>query len=356
MQGLQPLRRRPPTDIEPMTIQQPALARSRSSRRALVTAFTLAGLLISPWIADDAQAQTTYPTRTITLLVGSAPGGSNDVFARAIARGMQEAWGQSVVVENKPAAGGVLANALTSKAAPDGYTLVVLSSTFTTGAAIRTNLPYDATRSFAPVAMLAKGPMLITVSKKTPFQTLEDLVAAGRANPGKLNYGTSGVGSINQFATELFADAAHIKLTHVPYKGMNPAVTDLIGGQIDVLFASAPSLLAHVRADKIRALAVTTDARSPVAPELPSLDESGLQRAAVDLWWGVLAPAGTPAAIVEKLNAGISKIVQADEMKSFFLREGAEPVSMSPGEFALHLANEIARWKRVAAAADIQPE
>ena len=302
------------------------------------------------------QAQSSYPTHSITLLVGSAPGGSNDVFARAIAKGLQEAWGQPVVVENKPAAGGVLANALTAKAAPDGYTLVVLSSTFTTGAAIRTNLPYDAIRSFTPVAMLAKGPMLITVSQHTPFRNVNDLIAYGRANPGKLNYGTSGVGSINQFATELFADAANIKLTHVPYKGMNPAVTDLIGGQIDILFASAPSLLSQVRAEKIRALAVSTDGRSPVAPDLPSLDEYGLQRASVDLWWGVLAPAGTPDAIVEKLNAKISQIVRGEEMKAFFLREGAQPASMSPGEFARHLSDEIARWRQVAAAADIQPE
>ena len=316
----------------------------------------LTGLAASSLMASGAYAQAEYPTRTITLLVGSAPGGSNDVFARAIAKGLQQAWGQPVVVENKPAAGGILANALTAKAAPDGYTLVVLSSTFTTGAAIRTNLPYDAIRSFAPVAMLAKGPMLITVSKHTPFRTLNDLIDYGRKNPGKLNYGTSGVGSINQFATELLAEAANVKLTHVPYKGMNPAVTDLIGGQIDVLIASAPSLLSQVHAGKIRALAVSTNGRSPVTPDLPSLDEYKLQRAAVDLWWGVLAPAGTPKAIVDKLNAKIGQIVGGEEMKAFFLREGAQPAAMTPAEFARHLDDEIARWKKVAAAADIRPE
>lgn len=301
-------------------------------------------------------AQTSYPTRTITLLVGSAPGGSNDVFARAIAKSLQESWGQPVIVENKPAAGGILANTLTAKAAPDGYTLVVLSSTFTTGAAIRTNLPYDALRSFTPVAMIAKGPMLITVSKTTPFQNIGQLIEYARANPGRLNYGTSGVGSINQFATEIFADAAGINVTHVPYKGMNPAVTDLIGGQIDILFASAPSLLAQVRADKIRALAVTTDKRSPVTPDLASLGEFGLQRAAVDLWWGVLAPAGTPPAIVTKLNARIAEVVESPDMKSFFLREGATPATVSPEEFTTYLTQEIERWKQIAAAANIQPE
>ena len=339
-----------------MRLQRFQAPHRTASRAALAAYLALAGATAASLWASEAVAQVAYPPRTIPLLVGSAPGGSNDVFARAIAKGLQEAWGQPVVVENKPAAGGILANALTAKAAPDGYTLVVLSSTFTTGAAIRTNLPYDATRSFAPVAMLAKGPMLITVSKHTPFRTLDDLVAYGRANPGKLNYGTSGVGSINQFATELFAEAANVKLTHVPYKGMNPAVTDLIGGQIDVLFASAPSLLSQVHADKIRALAVSTVGRSPVAPDLPSLDEFGLQRAAVDLWWGLLAPAGTPGPIVDKLNAKISQIVSGEDMKAFFLREGAQPAAMTPAEFARHLEDEIARWKQVASAADIQPE
>ncbi len=320
-------------------------------RRRLLTPLLL---LLLPGPA--ASEQMAYPSRPITLLVGSAPGGSNDIFARAIGKQLQQAWGQAVVVENKPAAGGVLANAIAAKSIPDGHTLVVLSSTFTTGAAIRTNLQYDAVKSFSPIAMLAKGPLFITVSNHTPFKSIAELVAYSRANPAKLNYGTSGVGSINQFATELFADAAQIKLTHVPYKGMNPAVTDLIGGQIDVIVASAPSLLTHIKADKIRALAVTTATQSGVAPYLPALGDSGYQRAAVDLWWGVLAPAGTPVPIVEKLNNEINKIVASDEMRSFFLKEGAESVQMSATEFAQYIAEEIARWKQVAIAADIQPE
>lgn len=341
---------------KPVSPPLPDIPPRRAPRAHVARVLALACGLASFLVAGLAQAQTDYPSRTITLLVGSAPGGSNDVFARAIAKGLQQAWGQPVVVENKPAAGGVLANALTAKAPADGYTLVVVSSTFTTGAAIRNNLPYDAIRSFTPVAMLARGPMLITVSPHTPFRNLNELVAYGKQNPGKLNYGTSGVGSINQFATELVAEAANIKLTHVPYKGMNPAVTDLIGGQIDILVASAPSLLSQVRAGKIRALAVSTDGRSAVAPDLPSLDEYGLQRASVDLWWGVLAPAGTPDAVITKLNSGIGQLVRGEEMKSFFLREGAQPVSASPAEFARHLSDEIARWRQVAAAADIQPE
>lgn len=306
----------------------------------------------------DAQAQTetTYPNKSITLLVGSAPGGSNDTFARAIAKPLQQALGQVVVVENKPAAGGILANNLLAKAPADGYTLAVVSSTFTTGAAIRTNLPYDAQKSFAPVAMLATGPLLVTVSKHTSFKTLAELVTYAKQHPGKLNYGTSGVGSINQFASELLSETAGIKLTHVPYKGMNPAVTDLMGGQIDLLIASAPSLLSQVKADKIRALAVTTVSRSPIAPEIPAFNESGYEKGSVDLWWGVLAPAGTPAPILDQLNATLNQILLSPEMKTFFLKEGAMPVGKTRQAFGQHIEAEILRWKAVAKTADIQPE
>ncbi|MEJ5990327.1 tripartite tricarboxylate transporter substrate binding protein [Ramlibacter sp. PS3R-8] len=297
-----------------------------------------------------------WPTKPITLVVGSAPGGSNDTFARAIGKKLSDALGQPVVVDNKPAGGGILANGFVAKAAPDGYNLVVLSSTFTTGAAIRTNLQYDAIKSFKPVAMLGKGPLLVTVANDSPYKTIGDLVAAAKANPGKLNYGTSGAGSINHFATELFIDAAGIKMTHVPYKGMGPATNDLLGGQIQVLVASAPSILGQVKGGRVRALAVTTATRSPVAPDLPSLEQSGYKGSASELWWGVLAPAGTPQPVVDRLNTEINKIVLSADMKEFFLKEGAEPAAMKPAEFEAFIAAEIERWKQVAKAADIKPE
>ena len=306
-------------------------------------------------VAAWAQAPA-WPAKPITLVVGSAPGGSNDTFARAVGKKLSDALGQPVVVDNKPAGGGVIANAFVAKAPPDGYNLVVLSSTFTTGAAVRTNLQYDAIRSFKPVAMLGKGPLLVTVPADSPYQTVGELVAAAKANPGKLNYGTSGAGSINHFATELFAGAADIKLTHVPYKGMGPATTDLLGGQIQLLVASAPSILAQVKGGRVRALAVTSARRSPVAPELPSLEQSGYKGSATELWWGVLAPAGTPQPVVDRLNTEINKIILSAEMKDFFLKEGAEPASMKPAEFEAFIAAEIERWKQVAKTADIKPE
>lgn len=303
-----------------------------------------------------AQPTKPYPVKPVTLLVGSAAGGSNDTFARALSKPLQELLGQAFVVENKPAAGGILANNILAKSAPDGYTLAVVSSTFTTGAAIRENLAYDALTSFSPVAMLAKGPLLITVSNRSPFNNIAELVVYARQHPGKLNFGTSGVGSINQFATELFADAARITLTHVPYKGMNPALTDLIGGQIDMLVASAPSLLGQVKSQKIRALSVTTSDRSEVSPQLPSATELGYPQSAVDLWWGVLAPAGTSPEIIEKLNQAINQAISSQAMRDFFLKEGA---SASPGTSALfnmHIRNEIQRWKHVAQIANIQAD
>ncbi|MBC5767272.1 Bug family tripartite tricarboxylate transporter substrate binding protein [Ramlibacter albus] len=322
--------------------------RSTALRAALFAACAV------PLVAS-AQAPA-WPARPITLVVGNAPGGSNDTFARAIGKKLGDALGQSVVVDNKPAAGGVVANAFVSKASPDGYNLLVVSSTFTTGAAIRTNLQYDAIKGFKPVAMLGKGPLLVTVPADSPFKTIGDLVAAAKANPGKLNYGTSGAGSINHFATELFAGAAGIKMTHVPYKGMGPATTDLLGGQIQALVASAPSIIGQVKGGRVRALAVTSAQRSPVAPDLPSLEQSGYKGSATELWWGVLAPPGTPQPIVDRLNAEINKIILSPEMKEFFLKEGAEPVAMKPAEFEALIAAEIERWKQVAKAADIKPE
>lgn len=326
---------------------------SPGRRAALAGVAALGALALQP--AAFAQGDA-FPAKPITIVVGSAAGGSNDVFARAIGRRLQDSLGQPVVIDNKPAGGGVIANATVARAPADGYTLVVLSSTFTTGAAIRTNLQYDAIKDFKPVALLAKGPLLVTVNKDSPFKTVQDLVAAAKANPGKLNYGTSGAGSINHFATEVFAGAAGIKMTHVPYKGMGPATTDLLGGQIDLLVASAPSILAQVRGGKARALAVTTAARSPIAPELPSLEEVGYKGSALDLWWGVLAPAGTPQPVIDKLNAEINKHIQSSEMKAFFIKEGAEPAPMKPDAFAKFIAAEIERWKGVAKAADIRPE
>ncbi len=313
-------------------------------------------LLAAVALTSGQAALADFPEKPITLIVGSAPGGSNDVFARILGKRLGESMKQTIVVENKPSGGGILANVLVAKAPADGYTLAVVSSTFTTGAAVRDNLSYDPVKSFTHVAMLAKGPLLVTVGKDSQFKDIQSLVAYAKEHPGKLNYGSSGTGSINQFASEIFCESAGIKMTHVPYKGMGPATNDLMGGQIQMLVASAPSILGQVKGGAVRALAVTATEKSAIAPELPALEQVGYKGSAVDLWWGVIGPANMPKPVTDKLNAAINEALKSPEMKSFFLKEGAEPAPESPARFASFVSDELTRWKQVAKAKDIKAD
>jgi tripartite-type tricarboxylate transporter receptor subunit TctC len=303
-----------------------------------------------------AQTNLHYPSKPVTIIVPYPPGGSNDTFARELGKRLSDAWKVPVLVDNRPGAGGSIGAAVVSKAAPDGYTLCLLSSSFTTNAAIQTNLPFDPIAGFTPVGMVSKGPMLLTVSTKAPFKTTLELFDYARRNPGKLNYGSSGQGSTNHFATELLMDAAKIQMTHVPYKGMSPAVTDVIGGHVDVLIASAPSIYQHVKAGKVRGLGVTTLGPSVVVPDLPPLSTQGVPSYSFELWWGVLAPPKTPPEIVAEVNATMNRILATAEMKEVFLREGAESAPMTPEAFAKTIRDEIEGWKRVAKQANIKPE
>lgn len=316
-------------------------------------AWTICGCLSA--IGNAALAQQTFPNHPIRLIVPFPPGGSNDVVSRVIATELAVRLGQGVVIDNRGGAGGMIGTEMASKSAPDGYTLLFISSAFASSPSLY-KLTYDPAKVFAPVAMIAAGPNVLVVTNAMQVKSTAELIAMAKAQPGKLNYGSSGAGSINQFATELFAEGAGVKLMHIPYKGMGPATNGLLGGQIDLLVASAPSILAQVKGGRARALAVTTGKRSPIAPDLPSLEEAGYRGSAIDLWWGVLAPAKTPAAIVDKLNAAINREIQSPEMQGFFLNEGAEPAPLKPAEFARYIAGEIDRWKAVAKKADIRPE
>ena len=301
-------------------------------------------------------AQTKFPSRPVTIIVPYPAGGSNDTFARELGKKLSDTWKIPVIVDNRPGAGGNIGAAVVSRAAPDGYTLCLLSSSFTTGAAIATNLPFDPVSGFAPVAMVAKGPMLLTVSNQLPVATTLELFALARKNPGKLNFASSGTGSTNHFATELLMDAAQIKMTHVPYKGMPPAITDLIGGHVDVLIASAPSVYQQVKAGKVRGLGVTSLGPSAVVPDLAPVAGMGAAGYSFELWWGILAPPKTPPEIVAQINADVNRILATPEMKEVFLREGAEPVTMSPAQFAATIKSEIEGWKKVAKASNIKAE
>jgi len=301
-------------------------------------------------------AQQKFPSRPVTIVVPYPPGGSNDVFARELGKKLSDAWKVPVIIDNKPGAGGNIGANFVSHATPDGYTLCLLSSSFTTNAAIQPNLPFDPVTGFSPVAMVAKGPMILTVANHVPAKTTLELFALARKDPGKLNYGSSGLGSTNHFATELLMDAAQIRMTHVPYKGMSPAVTDVIGGHVDVLIASAPSIYQHVKAGKVRALGVTSKGPSAVVPDLKPIAEMGATGYSFELWWGMLAPPKTPTEVVAQVNAEVNRILATPEMKEVFLREGAEPASMTPAQFAATIKSEIEGWKKVAKDANIKPE
>ncbi len=324
------------------------------TRWAAAWAALALGLAAASVSAQPAAAR--FPAKPVTLVVPYPAGGSNDIFARELAHRLSEDWKVPVIVDNRPGAGGSIGAALVSRAAPDGYTLCVLSSSFTTNAAVQPSLPFDPVAGFAPVAMVARGPMLLTVANELPVHTTLELFAMARAHPGKLNYASSGVGSINHFATELLMDAAHISMTHVPYKGMTPAVTDVIGGHVDVLVASAPSIYEQVKAGKVRALGVTSATASPVVPGLRPIAEMGVPGYDFELWWGVLAPPHTPPERVAAINAAVNRVIATPDLRAVFERQGAEPAPMSAADFAATIRREIERWKKVAKAADIRPE
>jgi len=321
-------------------------------RRALPLTLLAAAALL-PGLA--AQAQDKYPSKPITIVVPYPPGGSNDVFARMVGKSLGDALKQTVIIDNRPGASGNTGTAQVAKAAPDGYTLVAVSSSMTTNAAIQPRMPFDPVKSFAPVAMFAKGPFIVAVHNELAAKTPAELMATLKKQPGKLNYASSGIGSSNQFATEMLKAATGTFVVHVPYRGMGPAVTGLIGGETQLLIASGPSLLPHVRAGRVRAVGITSLKASPVAPEMVPM-ASVVPGYEFELWWGLLAPAGTPAAIVAQLNEAVNKAIASAEIKEAFLKEGAIASPMSPAQFAAVIASDVPRWQKVAKQQNIVAE
>jgi len=312
-------------------------------RSILCTALALGAAGLAP--LAHAQA---YPTKSITMVVPYPPGGSNDSFARQIAKELGDALKQTVIVENRPGASGNTGTGQVAKAAADGYTLVAVSSSMTTNAAIQPRLPFDPVKSLAPVAMLARGPMIVAINKDFPARTPAELISAVKANPDKYNYATSGTGSVNHFATEMLrAMAPGFDITHVPYKGQGPAVTDVAGNQVQMMISSGPSILPMVRNGKLRAIGITSLEPSPIAPDLLPM-AGAVPGYEFDLWWGLLAPAGTPAPIVNQLNQAVNKILASPQIKASFLREGALAAQMTPQQFGEVIRNDVDRWKKLA--------
>ena len=289
-----------------------------------------------------------YPAKPIRIVVPFPPGGATDILARAVAQKLTDAWGQAVVVDNRPGAGGNIGSELVAKAAPDGYTLEMGTvGTHAINASLYAKMPYDHVKDFAPVILVAGVPNVLVVNPSLPVSSVQELIAYAKANPGKLNFASSGNGTSIHLAGELFKVMAGVQMTHIPYKGSAPALQDLIGGQVQLMFDNLPPSLPHIKAGKLRALAVTSATRSSALPDTPTIAESGLPGFEASSWFGVLAPAGTPPAIIAKLNGEIAAWLASAEAKERMLALGANIGGGSPEDFARHIAAETAKWQKV---------
>lgn len=294
--------------------------------------------------------------KTITIVVPFGPGASNDSFARVIAQKLGPKIGSTVIVDNKPGAGSTIGTSFVSRAAPDGSVLMLTSSTFTTSAAVQKNLPYDPIKAFAPVSLVATGPMLLTVGAQTPYKSAAELIADARANKGKINYASSGIGSINQMSAEMLNSMAKVDMMHVPYKGAAAGLTDMIAGQVQMMVASPASAIGQIKSGKVRVLAVTSPKASALVPGVAPLNQT-VPGYEVEIWWGIFAPAGTPKPVVERLNAEINSIINTPEMRERFAIEGAEPTSsVTPEQFGAYVRKELDMWRTIAKEKQISAE
>jgi tripartite-type tricarboxylate transporter receptor subunit TctC len=310
--------------------------------------------LAAACISTANAGEAAYPARTVTIIMPYAAGGSSDILARAIAKGLTDAWGRNVIVENRPGASGMIGAEVVAKATPDGYTLLSTTSSYPGTVAVRAKLPFDPATALVPVAMIARAPIVLAVHPSMPAKTVKEFIALAKKRP--LNYSSSGTGGNNHIAMEMFSKAAGIKMTHIPYKGIAPGVIALISGEVDAIIASSPAVMTQVKAGKARAIAVSSAKPTPIVPGLPAIAESGVPGFTYENWWGLFAPAGTPANIVNMINAGVNKVLAGSEMKQLLEREGAEGAPMSVTQLADLLPKEIARYRKAAQEAGLKAE
>ena len=297
-------------------------------------------------------AQTGFPVRPIRIIVPYAAGGGTDVVGRPLAQAMSTALGQPIIVDNKPGAGTVIGSDAVAKAAPDGYTLLMTTSAIAINASLVPKLPYNTDRDLTPVGRICQGPLVIACKSDKPWKTLGEMLQAAKAQPGKLNYASSGNGSAVHLGGELLKLMAKVDLTHVPYRGAGPAITDLLGGQVDLIVATAGSVHKHVQGGRMRALAVTSTARSDAYPGVPTVAET-IPGYAAEVWYAILAPGGTPAPIVAQLNAAMKKAAGAAAYRAALESEGLKVVADTPQEMAAFMRTEQARWRKVVTEAKI---
>jgi tripartite-type tricarboxylate transporter receptor subunit TctC len=322
----------------------------KMKRRAALAA--VAVLCLGP-VAQAAD----FPAKPIKIVVPYAPGGGADSVARIVAKKASEGLGQAIVIENKGGAGAILGTEQVAKAESDGYTLLLgQSGPISINPAVYKSLPYDPVKDFVPITMTTGYPYVMVVNAELPAKTLKEFVALAKSKPGAMNYGSTGVGAANHLVAELFNSKAGIQMTHVPYRGTAPAVADLVGGQLSVVFADPVSALPHIKSGKLRALAVTSLERSPVAPEVPTVAESGYPDFEALAWHGILAPAKTPPAVIRKLNEELVKALSDPATRELLANQAMQPVGNTPEAFAAFIGKDIATWKAVAAAANVKVE
>jgi tripartite-type tricarboxylate transporter receptor subunit TctC len=304
------------------------------------------GLLLS--LAAAAAGADAYPTKLIRMIVPFPAGGTTDILARSVGQKLGEALGQQVIIDNRPGAGGNIGSDMVAKAAPDGYTLLMGTvGTHAINPSLYPKMPYDHVKDFAPIALVAGVPNVLVVNPSVEAKSMQELIALAKAKPGQLSFASSGNGTSIHLSAELFKTMAGVDMLHVPYKGSAPALTDLIGGQVNLMFDNLTSSLSYIKAGKLRALAVTSSKRSPALPDVPTIAEAGLPGFEASSWFGVFAPAGTPPEIIARLNKEIVKALSSAELKERLAGQGAEAVGDSPEQFAAHIKSETAKWAKV---------
>ena len=321
------------------------------SQALLVALGLLAGSLAVPQAAAQKTADD-FPSKPIRWIIPFPPGGSNDVLGRYLGVKLTERIGQQIVIDNRGGANGIIGAELAANAPADGYTLLMVSTSWVMNAAVR-NLPYDVEKSFDPIATIGSSPNSLVVSPSGPFRTLKDLVDAAKAKPGSIQYAHTGVGGFNHFGGELFKKIAGIDMTPVPYKGGGPAMIDVIAGNVPVMFSSVTQTLVHVRAGRLKLLAVGAAKRSPAVPDVPTVAEAGYPGYEVYVWWGIAAPHGVPPAVMDKLQREFVAILQQPETRKRLATDAAEPLSLSPAEFRKMVRDEVSTWRGVAQTAGI---
>jgi tripartite-type tricarboxylate transporter receptor subunit TctC len=305
-------------------------------------------LLLAPLLPLAAAAQAPpFPDRPLRLVIPWPPGGTNDIIGRLVTEGMAQRLGQPIVIENRGGAGGAVGTEAAAKAAPDGYTFLMTNVSLVTSAYLYPKLPYDPQKDFVPVTLVATSPLMLVVHPSVAAKSVQELVALAKANPGRLNFGSGGVGSTPHLSAELFKSAAGIDAVHVPYKGGAPALNDLVGGQLSFMIENVPGTMPFVKQGKLRALAITSAQRSPLEPALPTMAESGVPGYEVVGWQGLFAVAGTAPDIVARLQADVAKVLRLPEVRERLAALGAEPVGSTPEEFGAFIRAERTRWGRI---------